>query len=212
MIAYAPLLQRSMPTVFALSATGTAILALAVTRGWAVGLDTRLLRAWPVNIGLLSDGKPTKRATAARDVAALGGDAVRLVFLLGCVAELLADRRATAAGLLVGIYALARLALFLIKAAIRRPRPDLSGHGMVTYTSSFPSGHTFMTVVLSLSAAVIIPRDATAAVIYTGIGLALAVSLAIGVTRMSFGVHWPSDVLAGWLAAVAWVSGWLLLL
>ena len=195
---------------FECTGLATVLVMIAVARGWLNAFDEKLLAAARHRQPMRADGKPKRLTTAARDLTALGGDTLRLLFLVCCMSGLTGAGRARAAFALLAIFALARLALFVLKAAVRRPRPDVTGHGIATYTSSFPSGHTFMTVVLFLAAALLIPRGAMDAIVSLGVTLALVISLAIGLTRMSFGIHWPSDVVAGWLAGIAWTSGCVL--
>ena len=156
--------------------------------------------------------KPDRLTTATRDLTALGGDTLRLLFLMSTTLVLAAAQRYMLALGLVGTFASARVLLFLLKAVAKRKRPDEARHGVVIYTSSFPSGHTFMSVMLFLSAALLVPAGAGPAVGDTAIALSLIVGLAIGWTRMTLGIHWPSDVVVGWLGGVAWALGAALLL
>lgn len=93
----------------------------------------------------------------------------------------------------------ANLANHLIKAIIDRPRPALDMQLLYYYTPSMPSGHAMGIAAL-----------ATGLVLLAGwrwwTVLACGVALAVGWTRLYLGVHWPSDVLVGWLAGalVAW--------
>ena len=89
------------------------------------------------------------------------------------------------------------------------PRPDPSQHGVVTYTTSFPSGHTFMAACLFMAAALLIPVGEPSMVQTMAIFLALVVSLAIAATRLMLGVHWPSDIVVGWLGGIAWATAWV---
>ena len=196
--------------LFAVTTPMAALVMLAVARGWTDGLDDRLFRRVRVPVRP-ADARPRRMATAARDLVALGGDMVRILFVAGCALGLLADDRATTAAAFVGIVAVARLSLFLIKRVVRRPRPDIDRQAVVTFTSSFPSGHTFMAVVTFLAAAILIPVGMPAPLLGVAIGFALVTALAIGIVRIALGVHWPTDILAGWIAAIAWTSGSLLL-
>ena len=98
-----------------------------------------------------------------------------------------------------------RLMIELLKQSIGRPRPDLDLHAATIDSLSFPSGHaansmiTFMMVAL----ACIHERHRRAAVT-----IAIAASLLVGTTRPVLGVHWPSDVLGGWIFGLLWVVGW----
>lgn len=186
-------------------------LIAAVARGWTHALDARLLAMLSAPAPPAPPAKPTRLTTAMRDLSALGGDTLRLLFLLALAIALFAARRATCAWLLLAIFGAARVALLALKRLARRARPDLVAHHVVTYTSSFPSGHTFMAAVLFLSTALLVPVAQSHAVQATGVALALATSLAIGATRIVLGIHWPSDVLAGWLAGIAWTLGCVLL-
>lgn len=193
------------------SGLGAAGITWSVVTGRTQGLDAHILARLQPRRPLGPDGKPSRVITFARDLAALGGDTLRLVFLSGCVLALLAVGRPRDAALMGAIFFGARIALHYLKTITRRARPDLFEHGVVTYTTSFPSGHTYMAAVLFLSAALIIPEHAADALRVVAMGFALGVSALIGWTRLMLGIHWPSDVAVGWLAGISWACGWALL-
>lgn len=201
---------RALWPAFGLALPLALALIAAVARGSTHALDTRLLAALAATPPPARPVTPSRLTTAMRDLSALGGDTLRLLFLLAIMIGLFAADRPTTAWLLLAIFGTARVALLGLKRVARRARPDLVAHHVVTYTSSFPSGHTFMAVVLFLSAALLVPVAAPHAVQAAAVALALATSLAIGATRIMLGIHWPSDVLAGWLAGVAWTLGCVL--
>jgi undecaprenyl-diphosphatase len=96
----------------------------------------------------------------------------------------------------------------LLKSLFDRPRPDLfewrtpyAGH------SSFPSGHsmTAMTVYATL-AYLIVRLEPSRRVRRLTLGVFALVVLMVGVSRLYLGVHYPSDVLAGFLAGFVWAS------
>ena len=93
----------------------------------------------------------------------------------------------------------------LLKLGIDRPRPDLVPHLVEVQTLSFPSGHAMMAAVTYLTLgsmlAGIVPGRAIK--IYV-LGVAVLITLMVGVSRIYLGVHWPSDVVAGWCAGFAW--------
>lgn len=90
-----------------------------------------------------------------------------------------------------------------LKFSIRRPRPPpFFGTDPTSY--SFPSGHALFSLCFYGSLAVILGRrGASRAVTWAG---AMCLVAAIGGTRIYLGVHYPSDVLAGYLLAIAWLS------
>lgn len=83
-------------------------------------------------------------------------------------------------------------------------------HLVEVQTYSFPSGHATSAAVTYLTLGALLarvqPRKRIKAYI---LGVALVLTLLIGMSRIYLGVHWPSDVLAGW-AMLAWAAGrWL---
>ena len=76
---------------------------------------------------------------------------------------------------------------------------------MVTSTSSFPSGHSSLSAVIYLTLAVLLSRllERRALRVYV-IGVAALLTLTIGISRVALGVHYPSDVLAGWTLGFGW--------
>ena len=146
-----------------------------------------------------------------RDFTALGGIGVLGLLTLVSVGYLwLQGLRRTAWFLLLAILGGLLLSLAL-KAGFHRPRPELVSHGSLIYTSSFPSGHSMLAAVVYLTggALLAVVHGARRVWIYL-IGCAVLATLLVGVSRVYLGVHWPSDVLAGWAAGAAWAAAcWL---
>lgn len=146
-----------------------------------------------------------------RDFTALGGVGVLGLLTLASVGYLWLQgmhRIALFVLLAIGGGLLMTLAL---KSGFDRPRPDLVSHGSMVYTSSFPSGHSMLSAVVYLTggALLAVVHSARRTRIYL-IGCAVLATLLVGVSRVYLGVHWPSDVLAGWAAGAAWAAAcWL---
>ena len=147
-----------------------------------------------------------------RDFTALGGTGVLGLLTVTSVGYLwLTGLRRVAVFLVLAIVGGLLLSLAL-KAGFHRPRPDLVSHGTMIYTSSFPSGHSM------LSAVVYLTGGALLALVHTErrvrvylICCSILATLLAGVSRVYLGVHWPSDVLAGWAAGAAWAAAcWLM--
>jgi undecaprenyl-diphosphatase len=146
-----------------------------------------------------------------RDFTALGGTGVLGLLTVASVGYLwLLGLRRVAVFLLLAIVGGLLLSLSL-KTGFQRPRPDLVTHAAVIYTSSFPSGHSMLSAVVYLTggALLAVVHSARRVRVYL-IGCSILVTLLVGASRVYLGVHWPSDVLAGWAAGAAWAAAcWL---
>jgi undecaprenyl-diphosphatase len=179
-----------------------------VAEGETAALDRHILLALrnPAN---LSDPIGSRSfEEAMRDVTGLGGfTVVTLVTVVATLAFLMHGRRRHAL-VLAGTVLLAEISSDVAKAFYNRPRPDLVPHGAYVYSASFPSGHSTLSAATFLTLAVLIaslePNRGTKAMVFV---LAFALVLAIGFSRVYLGVHWPSDVLAGWSLGGAWALG-----
>jgi undecaprenyl-diphosphatase len=141
----------------------------------------------------------------ARDVTALGGTVVLGLGTLIVVGYLLLRRQGAAAALITVAVIGAQIMSALLKGAFDRPRPDLVPAFTYVYTASFPSGHAMLSAAVYLTFGTQLARiqPSTALRGYL-IAVAVAVTVAVGASRVYLGVHWPSDVLAGWAAGAAW--------
>jgi undecaprenyl-diphosphatase len=146
-----------------------------------------------------------------RDFTALGGlGVVTLITAAVCGSLLIARQPSTALYILVAVTGGALMST-LLKLGFDRPRPDLVAHGMHTYQSSFPSGHSMMSAVVYLTLGALLARlQGQRRQRYYVMGVAVLVVTLVGVSRIYLGVHWPTDVMAGWLAGAAWATScWL---
>lgn len=152
----------------------------------------------------------------ARDFTALGGTGVLTLVTIAALGYLvLAGHHRAAALAAVAVVGGILLSTFL-KVGFDRPRPDLVPHGSTIYTASFPSGHSMMAAVTWFTLAAILARVLAKPFLKAYVLLVAAfVCLLVGLSRVYLGVHWPTDVLAGWSAGAAWaalcwlVAAWL---
>ncbi len=129
--------------------------------------------------------------------------------LLGIIIFLL-FRRWKEAFFISGVLLSGFLFSTLIKLWVARPRPEIVPHLDYVKTASFPSGHALNSTLFYLTMVVVIApllsKKSYRRVLYIG---AIALSLATGISRLALGVHWPTDVIGGWIIAACWVSLWL---
>lgn len=133
------------------------------------------------------------------------GDPDLLLLVTGIAGLLLISRRhVRPAALFLGISLSGRFLVDLQKAWIARPRPDTHIHLVGTRTDSFPSGHAASSVLVWVTLALLIPagsRWRRPALIAAGLA-----ALLIGASRPMLGVHYPSDVVAGWCFGLFWIA------
>jgi undecaprenyl-diphosphatase len=148
---------------------------------------------------------------AVRDITALGSTIVVVILSGAVIFYLLLLRRRGPALLLLISLAGGTALNDLVKYIFDRPRPDLVLHGTQVFTSSFPSGHAAVSAVVYLTLGALLARDAPsfAVKIYV-MAVAIFLVFLIGVSRVFLGVHYPTDVLAGWCIGSAWaLTCWL---
>jgi undecaprenyl-diphosphatase len=187
-------------------------LADEVKEGGTRQIDTRILLALR-NPADRSDplGPPWVEETE-RDFTALGGVAVMSLLTLGVCGFLLIDGKDRAAVLVLIAVGGGLLWSTVLKHGFERPRPDLVPHGSYVYTSSFPSGHSTMAAATYLTLGALLARVQRRRRLKAFLlGFAILITLLVGVSRVYLGVHWPTDVLAGWTLGGIWaLICWLL--
>jgi undecaprenyl-diphosphatase len=100
----------------------------------------------------------------------------------------------------------------VLKEFFERPRPDLVPHGAEVFTASFPSGHAMMSAVVYLTLGALLARVETGLRVKAFVlSVSVLLTVLVGISRVYLGVHWPTDVLAGWTVGAAWaVMCWLI--
>lgn len=145
----------------------------------------------------------------ARDITALGSTTVLVLLVAGVSIFLLLEKKRRSAAFLALAAATGGLASHTLKSFFERPRPDLVAHKTEVITLSFPSGHSMLSAVVFLTIGTIVAQSRRAPSSKTFvIATAIVLTLLVGCSRTYLGVHWPSDVIAGWSAGSIWAVGW----
>ena len=150
---------------------------------------------------------------AMANLTSLGSSPVLILLtLLGAGALVVRKEPGRAALLSISVMA-GMLLCDGLKLFFLRDRPDVVVHLTEVSSASFPSGHAMNSAIvyLNLAAASLGPRSPSSVRLYS-IAAAIMMALLVGLSRVYLGVHWPSDVVAGWLAGALWVAicffGW----
>lgn len=148
---------------------------------------------------------------AGRDITGLGGITVLSLMTFAVAVYLLMVRKFHAMWFVLAATAGGLIVSTALKYTIARDRPDIVPHLSHVYTSSFPSGHAFLSAVVYLTLGTLLARlvPQYAVKVYL-IATALLATFLVGVSRVYMGVHYPTDVLAGWTAGLVWaILCWL---
>lgn len=207
-VAKKELLLLVMPVLLVFGVFGFVSVTDEVVEGEAIHFDEwaiLALRDFEQRVSALGAGHFLR--DSARDVTSLGSGVV-LVIVTCAVAGWLAIRKSwhevvLLLGSLIGGVTLS----LLLKGAFERERPDLVPHYDAVSTYSFPSGHALLSAVVYLTLGAVLSRlFSQRRVKLYFMAVATFLAFAVGVSRVFVGVHYPSDVLAGWCAGAAWAS------
>lgn len=142
---------------------------------------------------------------AAVEVTAIGGYTLITLAVAAVIGLLLVLRRYGPALYVFLSVSTGALVSTALKYYFERPRPDLVEHLDKVHTPSFPSGHALTTTLVYLTLAALVMRffsdwRVRGYVLF----IAVATALLVGLSRIYVGVHWPTDVAAGWALGTAW--------
>jgi undecaprenyl-diphosphatase len=156
---------------------------MEMVQGETRAFDRAVLLAFRNPMDLANPIGPRWLEIVFRDMTSLGGAAVLvLASVMGGV-------------LLSGI----------LKLGVDRPRPDLVPHLVEEYTASFPSGHAMLSAVVYLTLGGLLSRvEGPRRIKIYVLSVSVILTFLIGLSRIYLGVHWPTDVLAGWCAGATW--------
>lgn len=186
---------------------GFLVLAGEVVEGDTQRFDDRLIRALRTPDDPAVPIGPSWMEDVGRDVTSLGSVAILGLVTAAAAGFLWLDRRYGTLWLVLGSTASGFALAAVLKAFYRRPRPDVVPHLMQAYHSSFPSGHSMMSAVVYLTLGALMTRVFHERRLkFYFLAVAIVVTGLVGVSRIYMGVHYPTDVLAGWMAGLVWAT------
>jgi undecaprenyl-diphosphatase len=180
-------------------------IASEVMEGDTLAYDRWLLQALRSTADPLVPAGPDWLRVAMIDFTALGGGPVLTLVTLLAAGYLLA-RRKRGLALFLGIAVAAGALLnTLLKHGFVRERPDVVPHLVEVSSASFPSGHAMNSAMVYLTlAALLVSAERKWRVRLFLMSAAILLTLLVGFSRAYLGVHWPTDILAGWSVGAAW--------
>lgn len=194
-------------TVCLLAGAAWAFLELAenVQEGSTRGFDEKILLSLRNPDDISDPIGPRWVEELGRDFTALGGIGIVASVSLAVVGYLLLENKHRIALLVLLSVGGGIILSLLLKVIFGRPRPELVPHGSYVFTSSFPSGHSMMSAVIYLTLATLLARvHKRLRVRLYLLLLATLLTVVVGISRIYTGVHWPTDVVAGWTAGAFW--------
>ncbi|MCX5497067.1 phosphatase PAP2 family protein [Kaistia dalseonensis] len=176
-----------------------------IAEGETGHFDAAILLAFRVPGNLTQTIGPAWLELAMLDITSLGGTTVLTIVTLAVLIYLVVAGHRGAAGLVAIAVVGGTILSSLLKIGFERPRPDIVPHLVNVQTLSFPSGHAMLSAVTYLTLGALLARSERRRVLKVYfIGLAVFMTVLIGISRVFLGVHFPTDVLAGWCVGAAW--------
>ncbi len=145
------------------------------------------------------------------DLTSLGGPTVITLVVLAVVGFLLLQTRYWTALFILVTAATGDLVNYAMKSVFARPRPSVVPHLREAFSSSFPSGHAMQSAIIYLTLGAMLMRvaDRRSTKVYC-LAIAVLLTTLVGISRVYLGVHYPTDVVAGWIVGFLWAAAcWL---
>jgi undecaprenyl-diphosphatase len=187
-------------------------LAGEVLDGDTLEFDKRMLAALRKADNPAQPIGPAWLELAAFDITALGGPTVLGMTVAAVVGFLVLQGMYRNAAFVFLASVGGWLLNDLLKEVFARPRPQVVPHLRQVMSLSFPSGHALTSAAIFLTLGALLMRVAQSRLVkFYIMFIAMTATLLVGATRVYLGVHYPTDVLAGWLIGISWaLFCWLL--
>ena len=200
-------------TIFIVAASSYLFLKVAneVREGETRALDEAILLALREPADPSNPIGPLWLEQMFRDLTSLGSPVVLALVTIAVAGYFWLERNRGAALFVVLAVAGGAALAIVLKFGFARPRPELVSLIVDETSFAFPSGHAAMATITYLTLGVLLAQsqERWSIKLYL-LGVALFIAFLVGVSRVYLGVHWPTDVLAGWCVGTAWaLACWL---
>lgn len=180
-------------------------IANEVVEGETQHFDNYILKSLRESNNVSRPVFPDWVTTAMKDITSLGSSTIIVLFTIIVTGYLLLQKKFYWLWLVLIATIGGALLVWGLKEFIGRTRPTVVTHLLEEKSLSFPSGHSMMSAIVYLTQATLLSKieKNRRAKIYI-ISVALVLTLLIGISRIYIGVHYPTDVFAGWVAGISW--------
>lgn len=199
--------RKLLLSFFALAFAASAFFLLAgqIARRSTIAFDRSLLVTLREPGNLAIPAGPSWLSEVMTDMTAFGSNAGLLLITLIAIGYFVLVRRFAAGAFVIAAVGSGMAAASLLKHLFHRTRPEVVPHLAQVTSASFPSGHALDSALVYLTLAALIARGSPERRVRIYVmTVALALTLLIGVSRVYLGVHWPTDVIGGWMIGSAW--------
>lgn len=180
-------------------------IANEVVEGETQNFDNSILKALRESYDVSQPVFPSWVTTMMRDITSLGSSTVIILFTVIITGYLLLQKNYRWLWIVLIATIGGALLVWGLKEFIGRTRPTVVTHLIEEKSFSFPSGHSMMSAIVYLTQATLLSKieKSRKTKVYI-ISVALVLTFLIGISRIYLGVHYPTDVLAGWIAGISW--------
>ena len=184
-------------------------LALAgeVMEGETLAFDKKIVLAFRKADDPATPIGPAWITSVLLDLTSLGGPTILGLVVLSVIGFLALQARYRTAFFIFVTAATGEIVSYAMKSLFDRPRPTVVPHLREAFSSSFPSGHAMQSAIIYLTLGAMLMRisEGRLTKIYC-CTMAMLLTFLVGVSRVWLGVHYPTDVLAGWIIGLFWAS------
>ncbi|MEO6238956.1 MAG: phosphatase PAP2 family protein [Vicinamibacterales bacterium] len=182
-------------------------LAGEVMEGETMAFDRRILLALRRADDPSLPIGPAWVTSALFDLTALGGPTLIVLVVLTVVGFLVVQARYWTAFFVFMTSISGEVVSYAMKSLFARPRPGITPHLREAFSSSFPSGHAMQSAIIYLTLGAMLMRITSGRLtkIYC-FTVAMLLTFLVGLSRVWLGVHYPTDVIAGWIIGLIWAS------